>query len=152
MSALSVSVKSGERACALLAASVHAVAAGAVRTAEQIAARAANAFKYALCTMHADRSANALRVVWYKGTGGRAERVVGGVAARVGVASDVGSQPCGEHASVSLPDAGAGKADGVFGCSLFSLSLSPGSAIVVSILYKAQKTRSHTAGLTRVHG
>ena len=51
--------------------------------AEQIAARAADAFKYALCTMHADRSANALRVVWYKGTGGRAERVVGGVAARV---------------------------------------------------------------------
>ena len=58
--------------------------------AEQIAARAANAFKYALCTMHADRSANALRVVWYKGTGGRAERVVGGVAARVGVASERG--------------------------------------------------------------
>ena len=56
--------------------------------AEQIAARATDAFKYALCSMHADRSANALRVVWNKGTGGRAERVVGGVAVRVGVASD----------------------------------------------------------------
>ena len=66
----------------------------------------------------------------------------------------VGSQPCGEHASVSLPDAGAGKASGVFGCSLLSLSLSPGSAIVVSILYKATKdtiTHGRTDTCTRVN-
>ena len=43
--------------------------------AEQIAARAADAFEYALCAVHADRSADALRVVWHEGTGGRAERV-----------------------------------------------------------------------------
>ena len=56
--------------------------------AELIAARAADAFKYALCTMHADRGADALRIVWNEGTGGGAERVVGGVAGRVGVASE----------------------------------------------------------------
>ena len=56
--------------------------------AEQITARAADAFEYALCAVHANRSADALRVVWHEGTGGRAERVVGGVAVRVGVASE----------------------------------------------------------------
>ena len=63
----------------------------------------------------------------------------------------VGSQPCGEHACVSLPVAGVGRADFGFGCSLISLSLSSGTAIVVSILYKAQKTKSHTAGSPRIH-
>ena len=63
----------------------------------------------------------------------------------------VGSQPCGGHACVSLPVAGLGEAEWLFGFSL-ALSISAGIAIVVSILYKPQKTRSHTAGLTRVHG
>ena len=60
--------------------------------AEQIAARAADACEYALCAVHADCSADALRVVWHESAGGRAERVVGGVAARVGVASAVVSR------------------------------------------------------------
>ena len=72
--------------------------------AEQIAARAADAFKYALCSMHADRSADALRVVWHEGTGGRAERVVGGVAVWVGVASEAAEATGGvrRHAARGL--------------------------------------------------
>ena len=41
--------------------------------AEQIAARAADAFEYALCAVHADRSADALRVVGHERAGGRAQ-------------------------------------------------------------------------------
>ena len=66
----------------------------------------------------------------------------------------VGSQPCGEHASVSLPNAGAGKASGVFGCSLFSLSL---SLLAVPLLYpycikhKRHDTHGRTDTCTRVN-
>ena len=64
----------------------------------------------------------------------------------------VGSQPCGGHAGASLPVAGFGRADWLFGCSL-SLSISSGIAIVVYILYySTKKLRSHHDRRTRVHG
>ena len=48
--------------------------------AEQITARAADAFEDALRSVHANRSADALRVVWHECAGGVAERVVGPMA------------------------------------------------------------------------